>query len=134
MFKLHRVMEERLLYYIVALSVAGIGYVINVTIDEVYSEKLLLVGIAILLWFVSASLGMSAISKLIEITRKNFDMLGEFDMAELQQGKGPESIQMYIEKVMIPSLKTKVSWMKRCFVSGIIAFILWRMIDLLGLI
>lgn len=124
LFKIHRSMQEKYVYYIIALSIAAIGYVVNLTIKSPILD-LKIVGLASLFWLASASIGLYVIDSILKLTMKNYEALKQFHLSDELAGRG----YTYYMQLTVEASKKIDRWVLRMnlmFAAGIACFLIWR--------
>ena len=71
LYKQHTQKQENYTYYLIALSVAAIGYATHQTHDRGFVWSMLPLGFAVLCWAVSVTLGLRYLKTVIVVIYKN---------------------------------------------------------------
>jgi len=130
--KQFRQQQEKYTYYVIALSVAGIGFAIQKTTGQPLRISQIPLALAVLCWGVSVYCGLTFMGYVISGLYSNsayFDILkGTHHLT----GKNPEAIKIGAEAMMDVMNKNSnvaekyAKWQNRLFYSGIIFFLGWQ--------
>jgi hypothetical protein len=128
--------QEKYAYYLVALCVASIGFSITQTTGQSLKWIQLPLGISVLSWGISIFCGLRYIGMIVFSVKRNsmyLDMIqGKDEIAGTDLQKIKIGIDVYregSEKLNKASILL-YNWQERLFFSGILLFIVWRVIEM----
>jgi hypothetical protein len=131
-----RQQQEKYVYYVLALSVASIAFTLNQTTGQALSYFKIPAGIAIICWTVSVFLGL----KFLRFTISN--LFANDKYIEIKKGEAPEvgsnqNMQLFAEKTLEDIMNKNgesanrfFKWQQRLFISGMILFIIWHVLEM----
>jgi hypothetical protein len=134
--KQHREWQEKYAYYVIGITIAAIGFSINLTLNQSLKISQIPLGIAILFWGMSAFLGLRFITTLIGFLYVRNGFLNIIQGIDPISGSHPEKIKIGIEvltKIMEDHSKKaarKATWQMNCFFIGIFFFVAWRVLEM----
>jgi uncharacterized membrane protein len=120
--------QEKFVYYIIALSVAVIGFSIHLTTGQPYKWSQIILGLSTLSFCLSVLCGFRYLKKLLEFLSFNRKYLINKSQREL-----PREEEEYIsEEKSIFQKKTTSLWncMYRLFFLGVFLFLIWHLTDM----
>ena len=126
-------LQEKFVFYIIALNVAAIGFAVYLTLDKPLVLTQIPLGIAVVSWGLSIWFGTSYLKKLIESKSINFEMLklegnrtliNQNDYAAKSNDLMEEDQQIHIK--IIQYLK----YHEIFFYAGIICFLAWHFLQM----
>lgn len=128
--------QEKYVYYIIALSVAAIGFSIHNTTDSQLSILQIPLGIAILLWSFCVYFGFLFIKRELDFIFTNNELF-EFDKGRNNiAGDNIEKIEL-AKRIIRENLEDKSSKMRRifkkieyCFFGGLISYLIWHILEM----
>lgn len=136
LYKVYSQKQERYTYYIVALSIACIGYAVHQTTGLGYSRSQVLLGMAVLFWAISAYLGLRHSQLATSTVYTNMGLLkigaGQDEIA----GTDPQRIRIGQSTVtgIIKDYQKKASrvsvWQNRLFYVALILYLLWHLYEM----
>lgn len=128
--------QEKYTYYIIALSVASIGYSVHMTDGiglNIYQVPL---AIAVSSWGASVYLGLRFIRSGLSVIYDNMDLIKMNEGTHPVTGQNLEMIAVGRETILeIINNKSDTSatlhkWQNRTFYFGMVSFIIWRIIEM----
>lgn len=129
----YRAQQEKYLYYIIALSVAAIGFSIHITLGQKLMYSHILLGLSIICWAASCHFGINSILYAINHLGQN-DLL--FSASQGVFGSDP-STKMKARDIItarMDDLASKIhesgKWQLRLFYFGGIIFIIWHVLEM----
>ena len=132
--KEHKERQEKFVYYIIALTVSCIGFAIYNTLDAKLQFIQIPLGIAVLSWGISVYCGIKFLKTVLALLYDNIRYYDVKNGNDRDIGSNPEKIKIAVSviKPILLDRANKVSiffnWQVRLFYSGIIFFIVWRII------
>lgn len=119
--------QERFTYYLIGLSVAAIGFSINLTYGEPFELSQILLGLSLLSFGISILHGFKYLNKLLEVLSHNITFLEE-KTAGMEKNN-----EAYILS-KIEEVRTKASVFRknlsRFFFIGIGLFVIWHLLEM----
>lgn len=136
LIKVYREQQYKYAYYIIALCVAAIGFVITQTIGKPIKYTQIPLGGAIVAWCISIYCGLKFIQHQISGVYNNIELIKiQEGTSELITDK-PHLIS-YATELMIEKLKANgdktsqlANWQDWCFYIGIFLFIVWHVLEM----
>jgi hypothetical protein len=135
--KQFREQQHKYAYYIIALCVAGIGFVTTQTMGKPLKITQIPVGFAVLAWCISISSGLNFIQYQISGLFNNIEYLKMPEGTNKLTGTHPEKIKMgmKIMEELLEKTSRKASraaqWQDRFFYMGIGGFIVWHVLEMI---
>jgi hypothetical protein len=132
----YRSQQEKYNYYIIAIAVACIGFSVNLTLKHKLVWLDVTLGVAIISWLTSVYCGLRVILFHLSAIYANIALIDVQKGVHEISGNHPEKIQIGIDtlKKVIEDQSNNVSKLGKiqryCLYSGIIMFIIWRVIDM----
>jgi len=126
---LHRNQQEKYMYYIIALAVACLAFAVHTSIGLKLDNKMIPLGISIILWLVSVYSGLVFLKSLGTTTSRMIDLIESVE--ERNNNKIEEYTTMqFIRKVNRSDKKSDIyaSIQAGTLYSGTISFIVWRIL------
>ncbi|MEK7720402.1 MAG: hypothetical protein AAB347_12515 [Bacteroidota bacterium] len=126
-------LQEKYIFYIVALCVSAIGFSVYCTIDKPLHYTHIPLGIAVLLWGTSIFSGLNYIKWAIEIKRTNYQKLDVMSDSQLMRQVSFQSIIDILdkkEKSFSNKLQIYFPLQEYSFYSGVVFFIIWHIIEM----
>lgn len=136
--KQHRESQSKFIYYIIALSVASIGFSINITIGQTLNVFHLFLGLAILFWVFSVFCGFQFLKIYLDILAINNEY---FNIVRgiSDEKKPTEFIKEEAKKITTELANNKNKKASRnsdlqqyFFFFGIIMFLIWHIIQMMN--
>ncbi len=133
LYKQHAQKQENYTYYLIALSVAAIGYAVHQTHGEGFVWSMVPLGLAVLCWAMSVTLGLRYLKTVIALIYKNMQ---QFIVAEgNDELAGNEPVKMNIGNDILMELIDKdkkaasmlYSWQARLFYGGMLFYFCWHL-------
>lgn len=132
LIKQFREQQQKYAYYIIALSVAGIGFAIQKTLGLPLSYTQIPLGFSVVFWGGSIFLGLKFIGLQIAALYQNIQLINISEGRDEIAGKHPDKIAIGIN-VVTDGIKKRsrqtvalANWQNRLFYFGIISFVAWR--------
>lgn len=128
--------QENYTYYIIAFSVAAIGYAIHQTGGVPYKYSQIPLGIAVLSWGLSVFLGLRFIRLVISTVYTNMGLMDIKEGKDPLSGNHPQKIAIGYETVKgIIDTNSKTAsnlhkWQYRFFFFGMISLIAWHLYEM----
>lgn len=128
--------QEKLVYYLLALSVSAIGFSVYQTTGESLSIIQIPLGLAVLSWSLSIFCGLKFMKYVISSLYANNEYFQIINGKNEDIGKNPErikiGIQAYREAMEINSnrMRKLFKWLNVLFYSGIIFFVIWHVLEM----
>lgn len=128
--------QEKLVYYLLALSVSAIGFSVYQTTGKSLSIIQIPLGLAVLSWCLSIFFGLKFMKYVISNLYINNEYFQIFSGKNKNSGKNPESIkiaiQTYKKAFEINSNRMRKLFKKFSvlFYTGIIFFIIWHILEM----
>lgn len=131
-----RQQQEKYVYYLIALSVAAIGFSVHITIGEPLKWIQLPLGLSVLSWGLSVFFGLKFIRYAISTLYANnayFEIIkGQYP----EVGSNPHLIDAATKGIK-NAMETNITnasriseWQNRLFYAGIVLFIVWHVIEM----
>ena len=133
LYKQHTQKQENFTYYLIALSVAAIGYAAHQTHGRGFAWSMVPLGLAVLFWAGSVILGLRFLKTVIVVIYKNIQ---QFIVAEgNDELAGSDPIKMDIGNKVLKELIDKdvntahrlYLWQGRLFYGGMIFYFIWHL-------
>jgi hypothetical protein len=133
LYKQHTQKQENYTYYLIALSVAAIGYATHQTHGIGFTWSMIPLGFAILCWAGSVTFGLRYLKTVIAIIFKNMQ---QFIVSEgNDELAGSHPIKMNIGNKVLKELIDKdvktasmlYLWQGRLFYGGMIFYFIWHL-------
>ena len=132
----YRQQQEKLIYYLIALAVAAIGFSILQTIGQPIKRIQIPLAFAVLCWGISIYLGIRFLKLIISSLFANNVYLDILQGRDPRAGQHPEMIRAASSGVK-EAMETNsnrasesAKWQERLFYLGIILFIIWRIAEM----
>jgi hypothetical protein len=129
--------QSKLTYYIIALSVAAIGFSISKTIDQQLELHLIVLGASVLSWGLSIYCGFSFIKYRLSTNFANIEYFNIIEGKNSEVGSHPDKIKAATEGIK-SAMDTNSKragrfskWHSQLFYVGIILFIVWHIINMI---
>jgi hypothetical protein len=122
--------QGKLVYYLIALSVAAIGFSVTQTINDHLSYSHIIVGISVLCWSGSVFCGLQFIKVLIRTGAINIRYLREQEGRKEKNTDYRESEIRYRKEIEEVNKRSEpaFNWQHYLFYLGLASFIAWHII------
>ncbi|WP_256013123.1 hypothetical protein [Desertivirga xinjiangensis] len=132
-----RTHQQTYIYYLIGLCVASIGFSVNLTIGQKLSFVHIPLGISIILWGISIFCGLRFMQWVGSSLYANINLLDV--RAGIHKDTGNHIQKKAIAEDVITGILEKnsdtvsrlQSWQNICFYSGVIFFLIWRVLDMM---
>ncbi|AOW16724.1 hypothetical protein LPB03_04250 [Polaribacter vadi] len=134
--KQFRQKQEKYVYYVIALSVASIGFVVNQTNEESLNFYQIPAGLAILSWGYSVYCGLSFMKYIIStlfandtylaILEGNHPEIGKDSIKQELAAKGTMEAIKFNSKTAMKLSKSQNLF----FITGMILFLIWHLLEM----
>lgn len=137
LIKVYREQQYKYAYYIIALCVAAIGFVVTQTVGKPIKYVQIPLAGAVMAWCISIFCGLKFIQYQISGLYNNVELLKILDgTSELISNK-PHLIP-YAKELMVDTIEKNgvkasklANWQDRCFYIGISLFIVWHVLEMI---
>ena len=126
-------LQEKYIFYIVALCVSAIGFSIYCTIGKHLNLQQIPLGFAVISWAVSIFCGLHFVKWSIEVKRTNFQ---EFDLPKIRLERGEQTYE-YVKGILTDKknkhskLVIRMSLIQEySFYSGVLFFLIWHILEM----
>ena len=136
LIKVYREQQYKYTYYIIALCVAAIGFVVTQTIGKPIKYIQIPLGGAVAAWCISIFCGLRFIQYQIAGLYNNVEYLkiqdGTSEMIAYNKGLIPQALNMMREILEKNGNKASklANWQDWCFYLGIFLFIVWHILEM----
>ncbi len=133
LYKQHSQKQENYTYYLTAVSVAALGFVVHQTHEKGFVWSMVPLCIAVLCWGLSVMLGLRYLNTVISLTYKNMEQMKMKDGHHHLTGNQPVLIQegirllneqMHNDKEVAVLLYV---WQGRLFYGGMLLYFCWHL-------
>ena len=134
--KAFRSKQQKLRYYIIALSVASIGFSISKTIGAPLRFSQLPLSFAVLSWAISIYLGLRHLARATGSLYTDIQYVSILRGKHRLTGKDPEKIKSFTDEIHKiqneGSVKSKKigNWSDNLFYLGIVLFLVWHILEM----
>ncbi len=129
--------QEKLSYYIIGLAVAAMGFAIHMTIGLPLSYSQIPLGIAVLCWGLSISVGLTHLKTTIFTYKLNVDTMTVKQMASIEpSGEALDLLLEYADKfdeeskLLGKKLLPQFNRINVYFKAGVFFFVMWRLLEM----
>jgi hypothetical protein len=136
--KQYRENQSKFIYYLIALSVASIGFSINITIGQKLNYSHFLLGLAILNWVLSVFCGFQFLKISINVLALNNEyfnivrgLIDEIKPNDFAKEKAKNILIEESEKKN-KRLVNNFNWQQYFFFIGIILFLFWHIVQMIN--
>lgn len=132
-----REQQQRYVYYLLAISIASIGFCVNLTMDRSLVAIDIVLGSSILCWLVSSLYGINAVKTLVIALANNVSVIDISSGKHELTGTHPEKIVVGLQtmdevaKTMSNRSLKYMNIQRRGLYWGIVLFVVWRVLDML---
>ncbi len=131
--KQFRTQQEKYIYYVIALSVACIGFAVNKSIDQPLKWIQIPLGISVLSWGASIVFGFSHIQKSLSILAQNSHYFELEMQAHILNNSQVAERAKELWDEMIRKSREGIDYTRSqygLFLFGIVAFIIWHILEM----
>lgn len=128
--------QEKYVYYIIALSVAAIGFSVYKTSGQALNWIQIPLGLSVSCWGMSIFFGLRFLKYLVSTLYTNNAYFDIIQGRNSVVGTHPENIKIAINEIK-KIMKTNSerasnlgSWQERFFYAGIVLFIVWHVLEM----
>lgn len=133
LYKIHVQKQENYVYYLIAISVASIGFVVVQTHEKEFEFNMIPLGFSVISWGLSIFIGLRYLKIVMSLIFKNIQQHRVFEGANEFTGSHPVLIKAG-GKILGEMIETDNEqlvklfiWQSRLFYSGIICYMVWHL-------
>jgi hypothetical protein len=128
--KIHSDTQIKFSYYIIGLSIAGIGFATNKTSGQAFALSQIPLGLCVACFILSAYNGFSYVLNFLDFWRKHHDMM---EVDQIMNLRNKEEIKREIQgKIDTASDKSVLLWryLLNFFYFGLGLFMFWHLLEM----
>lgn len=126
-------LQEKFVFYIIALNVAAIGFSVYLTLGKPLVLTQVPLGLAVLSWAVSIWFGMNYLKKLVDSKSVNFEMLkleGSRTLINQSDYTTKSNELMEEDQKIFLKIVQYLKYHELLFYAGIVCFLFWHFLEM----
>ena len=130
LFNHFRESQQKYIYYLIALSVAAIGFSVINTKDLGLSYWQIPLGLAVISWVTSIFIGFKFLTSDLRLISQNYIYLSNYWKFNADQKEKLSELWDQISKESETQIGRLILWQKILFFSGCIFYLLWHIFQM----